>query len=74
MRTGTVFFGGGMAIFELWYVGAHGGIAWWLFLVALAIGAGWLWSYLMWQVLKGDIERISSQLNDRQSTQIENPK
>jgi hypothetical protein len=63
-----------MAIFELWFVGAQGGIAWWLFLVALAVGAGWLWSYLMWQVLKGDIERISSQLNDRQSSQIENPK
>ena len=74
MRTGTVFFGGGMAIFELWFVGAHGGFAWWLFLIALAFGAGLLWSYLMWQVLKSDIERISSQLNGRQPTQIENPK
>jgi len=74
MRTGTVFSGGGMAIFELWFVGAHGGLGWWLFLIALAFGAGWLWSYLMWQVLRGDIERISSQLNGRQPTQTGTPK
>ncbi len=65
MRFGTIAFGGLMAIFMLWFVGSHGGLFWWLFIVAVCVGAGWLWSCFMWLVVKDDIERVSSQLDDQ---------
>ncbi|MGA8050101.1 MAG: hypothetical protein WCA09_07980 [Burkholderiales bacterium] len=61
-RSGTITFGTLFGLFILWFVGEFGGVGWWLFLVALAYGAGWVWAYFMWQAMKGDIERIKSQI------------
>jgi hypothetical protein len=44
----------------LWMFGRHGGIGWWLFLVALVIPASWIWALCMWLVFEKDIKRISS--------------
>jgi hypothetical protein len=32
--------------------GKYGGVGWWLFLVALAVPAGWVWAFFMWHALK----------------------
>ena len=37
-----------------------GGVGWWLFLIVLALLAGWVWAYFMWLALENDIRRISS--------------
>jgi hypothetical protein len=63
-RTGTLGFGTLAGLGLLGQLGAHGALGWWLFLVALAYGAGWLWAYLMWQFMKGDIERISAKIEE----------
>src|SRR5262249_26493285 len=57
-RSGTLTFGTLAAVAQLWQFGAYGGFAWWLFLVALAYAGGWMWSFFMWQAMKGNIERI----------------
>lgn len=68
-RSGTLGFGTLFGLFILWFVGQHGGVGWWLFLVALAYGAGWLWAFLMWQATKGDIQRINSQIEAARKAQ-----
>ena len=68
-RSGSLSFGTLVAIFILWLVGELGGVGWWLFLVALAYGAGWVWAYFMWQAMKGNIERIKSQIEASRKAQ-----
>lgn len=38
----------GCAVLEIWLVGKHGGILWWLFLIVLSFPAG---AKLMWRAL-----------------------
>jgi hypothetical protein len=58
-----VLFGVGL----LWLVGSYGGIEWWLFLVALAALAGWLWAYCMWLACGNDFQRIASAARAREA-------
>jgi hypothetical protein len=60
IKVGTVGFGVAFATAALWIAGKYGGLAWWLFLIALALAAGWVWASLMWLAIKSDIERMSS--------------
>lgn len=61
-RSGALGFGTLAGFGLLWQLGAHGALGWWLFLVALAYGAGWVWAFFMWQVMKGNIERLKAQI------------
>lgn len=56
MRFGTVTFGALAALGGLWMFGRYGRMGWWVFLIALAFGAGWVWSFFMWQVFRSEIE------------------
>ena len=60
IKVGTVGFGVPFAIAALWIAGKYGGLAWWLFLIALALAAGWVWASLMWLAVKNDLEKMSS--------------
>jgi hypothetical protein len=60
IKVATASFAVPFAVAVLWMFGAHGGLGWWLFLVVLALGAGWLWASAMWLVVKSDLERIPS--------------
>lgn len=59
IRVGTVGIGVPAAVGLLWMFGGHGGVGWWLYLVVLAFGGGWLWAVFMWLVFKNDIQRMS---------------
>jgi hypothetical protein len=41
-------FASGAAVVLLWMFGPYGGLLWWVFLLTLAILAGWIWAALMW--------------------------
>jgi len=71
-RSGSLGFGTLSAIFILWLVGDLGSVGWWLFLVALAYGAGWVWAYFMWQAMRDDFERINSQIEAARKAQAAN--
>ncbi len=60
MKVGATAFGLLFGTALLWMLGSHGGLWWWLFLVALVIPASWLWAYCMWLVCGNNIRRISS--------------
>jgi hypothetical protein len=68
-RSGAVTFGTLFGLFLLWFIGDLGGAGWWLFLIALSYPAGWVWAYFMWQAMKGDIERIKSQIEAARKAQ-----
>ena len=61
-RSGTLVFGTLFGLGALWQFGALGGPAWWLFVVAVSYGAGWVWAFFMWQAMKGDVERIKAKI------------
>ena len=70
MKFGTIAWGGIMALFELWYLGRHPGmVVLAIAMVPVCFAGGWLWSYFMWQVIKGDIEQIEKRLGQPESTQ-----
>jgi len=59
VTVGTVVSGVPFAAAELWIAGAHGGVGWWLFLVALAFAASWLCALGLWFVMEDDLKKIS---------------
>lgn len=59
IKVGTVAFGVPFTAVTLWIAGGYGGVGWWLFLVALAFAASWLWALGMWFVLESDLRKIS---------------
>ncbi len=60
MKVGGVAFGLPFAVGLLWMFGSHGGIGWWLFLIAAAVPAGWFWAFFMWLALESEIRKMSS--------------
>jgi fatty acid desaturase len=52
MKVASVGFGGLYGALLLWMFGSLGGLVWWLFIVALACVAGYVWAFLMWFVFK----------------------
>ena len=60
MKVASVAFGLPSAVALLWMFGSYGGIGWWLFLVALAVPAAWVWAYFMWLALENNIRRASA--------------
>lgn len=60
MKYGVASVGVPGAVGLLWMFGGNGGVGWWLFLVVLALAAGWMWAYLMWLVLGNDLQTSSS--------------
>jgi hypothetical protein len=61
MKFGTLVFGAPMAVTMLYVAGWGGGLGWWLSLVAISFGGGWLWSYFMWPVLEKNFRRIEAE-------------
>ena len=61
-RIGGLSFGTLFALFLLWQIGDEGAFDWWLILVGVAYGAGWVWAFLMWHVMKRDSQRLKSQV------------
>ena len=79
VKVGTVAFGVPFATGAHWMVGAYGGVAWWLFLVVLALVGSWVWASLMWLALEGDIRRspsdsAASNVDDEQSKEPGQPR
>lgn len=60
MKVASATFGLPFAAVMLWMFGEYGGVGWWLFLVALALPAAWMWAFFIWLALENDIRRISS--------------
>ena len=60
MKVAAVTFGVPFAVGSLSMFGPYGGIGWWLFLIAAAIPAAWLWAFFMWFVCENDLRRMSS--------------
>jgi len=48
------------AVGFLWMFGKYGGAGWWMFLIVLALLAGWVWAHFMWLAVGNDIQKLSS--------------
>lgn len=48
----------------LWNFGPWGELGWWLFLIGLGFGAGWLWGFLMWHLWAAPYFNLSNKDKD----------
>jgi len=65
IKVGAIAAGLPYAFSLLWMFGKHGGIWWWLFLVALASLASWISAIGLWHVLKDDFQQPPSSTGEK---------
>jgi hypothetical protein len=61
MKFGTFSFGVPLAAGWFWIFGRHFGIDMWLIVLALSLGGGWLWSWIVWHAFESDFQRLEAE-------------
>jgi hypothetical protein len=73
LRFGILSFGVVSSAVTLWLGWDEGGIAWRLLIVVLCFGLGWVWTLVMWEIFKQDMQRIPRQPESESSSQNDRP-